>query len=90
FAWLYQVAQRKLLNELKKTTTAEKHVAAFSQAVELETVWQEEEAEDDFLYLLLFFAKLPFTPKNKLVVTLYFLCGFSRKEVAKALFSDEE
>lgn len=90
FAWLYQVAQRKLLNGLKKSATHQKHVSALAEGQDLNLAWNEEEAEVDLLYLLFFFARLPYGEKTKLAVTLYFLCGFSRKEVAKALLSKEE
>lgn len=90
FAWLYQVAQRKVLNGIKKSAMHEKHVTALAADQDSDLFWNEAEAEDDLLYLLFFFARLPYGEKTKLVVTLYFLCGFSRKEVAKALLSKEE
>ncbi len=89
-AWLYKVANNKFLNRIKQSNTVEAYVKnQMTNGVDFFS-YNEQEAEDSLLKLLLFFSKLHFSRRNKLIVSLYFLCGFSYDEISRALILNQE
>lgn len=90
FAWLYRVASNRLLNKIKKQQTAKTYTDRLSAATGPADTPGEQEMEDSLLKLLLFFSKIGFSPRNKLIVSLYFLCGLGYAEIAHALLMKTE
>ena len=90
FAWLYKVANHKLLNKMKRSNLSRAHLEQLS-VEEVEIVpYNEQEAEDSLLKLLVYFSTADFSARNKLVISLYFLCGFNYSEIANALLLKTE
>lgn len=84
FAWLYKVATNKLLNKLKQNKTADRQWAYFdihSDALE----HSEQEVDDSLLKLLVYFSKADFSQRNKLIISLYYVCGFNYVKIANAM-----
>lgn len=73
-AWLYRVAENKLLTVLKKRNRI------------LYLPIDEELPEEDSTYALLcFFCTLEVTERNRLLLALYFIGGFNTRQLASAL-----
>ncbi len=85
FAWLCKVASNRLLNKIKHSNLSRVHLEQIA-AEEINTAqYSEKEAEDSLLKLLVFFSMADFPDRNKLVISLFFLCGFNYSEIANAL-----
>ncbi|MDP9959549.1 RNA polymerase sigma factor [Chryseobacterium lathyri] len=90
FAWLYRVAVNKLLNKIKYSGIRKSNVDHLDIAEEIIHEYNEKELEDSLLKLLIFFSKIDFSERNKLIISLYFLCGFGYEEIANALILKNE
>lgn len=90
FAWLYKVASNKLLNKIKQSGTAKTHINHLSAHTGNFEEYNAKEVEDSLLKLLIFFSKADFPERNKLIISLYFLCGFGYSEIARAMFLKSE
>jgi RNA polymerase sigma factor (sigma-70 family) len=88
-AWLMKVAIHKMLNELNKQRRSERRETSLRQETEASYELLEE-ANDSQMNLLLFFSQLHISVKNKIMLTLYYLCGFGYPEMANALLTNEE
>ncbi|WP_410221411.1 RNA polymerase sigma factor [Pedobacter sp.] len=88
-AWLFKVANNKLLNQLKKANTHKRHIQGISTNKQIDAI-EEKEFDDSLFRLLLLFSKLRFKERNKIIISLYFLCGFGYAEIAAALFLNAE
>jgi RNA polymerase sigma factor (sigma-70 family) len=86
FAWLCKVASNKLLNKIKRANLSKNYLNQISDEEIILGQYSEKEAEDSLLKLLIFFSTADFTERNKLVISLYYLCGFNYAEIANGLF----
>lgn len=78
-AWLYRVAENKLLTELRRK----------SKSVYLPA--DDDLPEEDRTYALLcFFSTLESSERNRLVLGLYFIGGLSTKQIAEAVRTSSE
>lgn len=90
FAWLHRVANNKLVNKIRQSNIAQTHVNYLVSTERDSNEYSEKEVEDSLLKLLIFFSKAFFTERNKLIISLYFLCGFNYSEIANALIIKTE
>ncbi len=84
FAWLFKVAQHKLLNKIRQSNLHLAHRNNLRREMPEED-FTEKEMEESQLRLLIFFSKADFSERNKVILSLYFLCGFGYNEIANAL-----
>lgn len=87
FSWLYRVARNKLINRLKRLNT--ETPLEYDQEYPDEH-YSEQELEDSLLKLLIFFSGTHFSERNKLIISLYYLCGFGYNEISHALLMKTE
>ncbi len=90
FAWLYKVAANRLVNKLRQSDLIQSHLDRLKVTENTVEVCQEQELEDSLLKLLVFFSKINLPERNKLIVSLYFVCGFGYAEIANALMMNTE
>lgn len=90
FAWLYKVAANRLVNKLRQSDIIQSHLGRLKTTEDTLEVYQEQELEDSLLKLLVFFSKINLPERNKLIVSLYFVCGFGYTEIANALMMNTE
>lgn len=92
--WLFQVAKRKALNELKREGLLEKHHinigSWLTETTDEMTVFLPEEIKDSQLRMIFTCCHPSLDQKSQIVLILKTLCGFGTKEVARALLSNEE
>lgn len=88
FAWLLKVASNKLLNKIRQTKIQQAHLNTIASASEENVA--EPEVEESLLHLLTYFTGIDFSDRNKLIISLYFLCGFGYDEIANALLLKRE
>ncbi|WP_126971429.1 RNA polymerase sigma factor [Gynurincola endophyticus] len=89
-AWLMQVAKNKMINKLKAANHQRVTLTDHFYGIDISSEPTETEIADSQLRLLFFFCKLELSPKKKILLTLYFLCGFGYAEIANALLMQEE
>ncbi len=89
FAWLLKVASNKLLNKIRQTAIYQSHRNVIALCSSEEDV-TEQELEESLLSLLTYFSGIDFSDRNKLIISLYFLCGFGYDEIANALLLKRE
>lgn len=87
FGWLYRVASNKLINRLKHRNT---ETPLLPDQEHPEEFYNEKELEDSLLQLLVFFSGTRFSERNKLIISLYYLCGFGYGEISHALLMKTE
>lgn len=73
-AWLCSVAGNNLLNRIKRSNLTHAYLSNLPTKEKITSPYDEIEAEESLLNLLIFFSKANFTERNKLVISLYFLC----------------
>lgn len=84
FGWLYRTARNKLINRLR-------HLNAETRLVQdIGDDYSEQELEDSLLRLLIFFSRISFSERDKLIISLYYLCGFGYREISRALLIKTE
>jgi RNA polymerase sigma factor (sigma-70 family) len=90
FAWLYKVASNKLLTKLNHINIGKSYVS--KQQIDETTIaeYTEKEVDDSMFKLLVFFSKVSFSERNKLVISLYYVAGFGYAEIANALILNVE
>jgi len=82
FGWLYRVARNKLVNKLRHLNA---EVSLMPEQGYSEEEYSNRELEDSLLRLLVFFSRTSFSERNKLIISLYYLCGFGYREISHAL-----
>ena len=92
--WLYRVAHRNLLSELRQRSNRkrllEQNVAEFNELQKTDTeVFSEEEIRDDLLRMLFACCDDSLPPDSQLALALKTLCGFDVREIALRLFTSE-
>lgn len=93
-AWLFRVAFRFLIGELRQNTRrerlAEQHFAHESEAVEeAPSIFLTADVNDDLLRMLFVCCDDAIPAESQLVVALKTLCGFDAREIAERLFTTE-
>ncbi len=93
-AWLYQVAYRHLLQELRRATGRARILEQSSRDLAEEPAWPAEpsfpeEIRDDMLRMLFVCCDDAIPAESQLVLALKTLCGFSTAEIALRLFTSE-
>ncbi len=88
FAWLLKVANNRLLNKIRQTKIHQTHLNTIAGSSKDNVT--EPELEESLLSLLTYFSGIDFSDRNKLIISLYFLCGFGYDEIANALFLKRE
>jgi RNA polymerase sigma factor (sigma-70 family) len=93
-AWLYRVALRFLIGELRqharRQRLAEQHFAgAIETAEESPNILLTADVEDDLLRMLFVCCDDTIPVESQLVLALKTLCGFDVREIAERLFSTE-
>lgn len=83
FGWLNRVSQNKLINKINRDAVGSKILNQFPYE-EAELI-ESQEAEDSLLQLLIFFSKINFSDRNKLIISLFYLCGFGYSEISGAM-----
>ncbi len=92
-AWLFTVAKNKAINALNrdKKRLGENQGFSFEKNFEnSEGLEFEEEIKDGMLKMMFVCCSDTISPDCQITLILSTLCGFSRKEIAKALISEEE
>jgi len=92
-AWLFQVAKRKVLNEIERGKMMQRHegqlLSATYDDIDLEVVFLDDEIQDSQLRMIFTCCHALLDTKSQIALTLKTLCGFGVKEVARALLSSE-
>lgn len=93
-AWLYRVAQRRLVQDLRRASgrarILERGAAELAgEAPEPVAPFFDEEVRDDLLRMLLVCCDDAVPAESQLVLALKTLCGFSTGEIAQRLFTSE-
>ncbi len=92
-AWVMTVAKRKVLNHLKRDRFLNRHAEdiAFhiSSPADLDEIFQEDQVGDSMLRMFFVCCHPNLPAESRLVLTLKILCGFSSREIAQALLSNE-
>ncbi|MEN5057220.1 DUF6596 domain-containing protein [Sphingobacterium kitahiroshimense] len=83
FGWLIRVSQNKLINKINRDSVGSKILNRISY--EEEEAIASHEAEDSLLQLLIFFSKINVSDRNKLIISLFYLCGFGYSEISRAM-----
>ncbi|MCW2260739.1 MULTISPECIES: DUF6596 domain-containing protein [Sphingobacterium] len=83
FGWLIYVSQNKLINKINRDSVGSKILNRISY--EEEESIASHEAEDSLLQLLIFFSKINVSDRNKLIISLFYLCGFGYSEISRAM-----
>jgi len=82
FAWLIQVSKNKLINKIKRDAVGNQIILQFhTEDLQLDP----DEAEDSLIRLLVYFSKINLSDRNKLIIALFYLCGFGYVEISHAL-----
>ena len=89
-AWLYRVALNEVLGTLRRERRTEGAVELEEPAAEEETMFLEQEVQDDQLRMLFVCANPEIPRESQLVFALKTLCGFSTEEIALRLFQGHE
>jgi RNA polymerase sigma factor (sigma-70 family) len=89
-AWLYRVALNEVLGILRRERRTEGAVELEEPAAEEETMFLEQEVQDDQLRMLFVCANPEIPRESQLVFALKILCGFSTEEIALRLFQGHE
>lgn len=82
FAWLIQVSKNKLINKIKREAIG-RHITCQFHAEDLQL--DPDEAEDSLIRLLVYFSKINLSDRNKVIIALFYLCGFGYIEISHAL-----
>lgn len=82
FGWLIRVSQNKLINKINRDSVGNKILNRIPH--EEESI-ESHKVEDSLLQLLIFFSKNNFSDRNKLIVSLFYLCGFGYSEISGAM-----
>ena len=90
-AWLYQVAYRQLMTELRATTRHQQLLANadINDAHQDDEVPLSGEMQDDMLRMIFVICREPLPLESQLVFTLKSICGFNTREIAQRLFISE-
>ncbi len=92
-AWVMAVAKRKVLNQLKRDQFLQRNAKEielhFQKAEALDDLFQESQIGDSMLRMFFVCCHPSLSGEAGLVLTLKILCGFSSKEIASALLSNE-
>lgn len=92
-AWLFQVARRKVLNELKRKQMLRAHHQSGLldyRGTDLEKdVFLDNEIQDSQLRMIFTCCHPALTTSSQIALTLKTLCGFGVKELASALLTKE-
>ena len=93
YAWLYQVAKRKALNELKRNqliiSDSEKISSYHNEYDEINSVFMENEIKDNQLRMIFACCHPLLKVESQIALTLKTLCGFGVQEVANAFLSSK-
>jgi len=99
-AWLYRVAKNKAIDIIRR----KKHsstidfsdperkllTSEYTLAPTMDTFWQEDQIEDDFLAMMYACCHPELTLDNQITFILKSLCGFSTHEISKAFLTSED
>lgn len=91
--WLYVVAKNAFLESLRRGKTQRLKYEQIRQESELldeNSYFESEEALDDLAAMILLCCNPEINPKSQVCITLKSACGFSIKEIARALGMQEE
>lgn len=92
-AWLFQVARRKVLNEIKRNKMQAEHYQKqaylFEKEEDIGQVFMEDEIHDSQLRMIFTCCHPSINRESQIALTLKTLCGFGIREVANALLSNE-
>ena len=93
-AWLYTVAYRQLMSELRGVQQRQKLLSAYGEFEQSQSVEQPEvplpgEMNDALLRMLFVASDNTLAVESQLVFTLKCLCGFSVREISLRLFISE-
>jgi RNA polymerase sigma factor (sigma-70 family) len=91
-AWLYCVASRRLVGELRRESGRQRileRVGGDDDEAELATPRFDDEIRDDLLRMLFVCCDPAVPSESRLVLALKTLCGFSTSEIARRLFVSE-
>lgn len=93
-AWLFKVAKNKALNHLKREKTGREVYKAHSylneDRFEMSADEFDQEIQDSMLRMIFACCHPAIAVENQIALILKSLCGFSRKEIAHALLTNEE
>jgi RNA polymerase sigma-70 factor (ECF subfamily) len=91
--WLYTVAKNAFLESLRRGKTEQQKYEQIQHETELfesHSYFELEEALDDLAAMILLCCNPELNPKSQVCITLKSACGFSVKEIARALGMQEE
>ena len=92
--WLFQVAKRKALNELKRTQIKNKHQEEIINSLKAEQepimVYSQDEIEDSQLRMIFTCCNPMLKIESQIALTLKTLCGFGIPQVAQALLTTKD
>lgn len=91
--WLYAVAKNAFLESLRRGKTEQQKFEQIQRETELidnTSHFESEEVLDDLAAMILLCCNPELNPKSQVCITLKSACGFSVKEIARALGMQEE
>jgi RNA polymerase sigma-70 factor (ECF subfamily) len=91
--WLYAVARNAFLESLRRGKTEQQkyeHIQRETELLDTETHFESEEALDDLAAMILLCCNPELSPRAQVCITLKSACGFSVREIARALGMQEE
>ncbi|MDA7950172.1 MAG: sigma-70 family RNA polymerase sigma factor [Pirellulaceae bacterium] len=89
-AWLVRTARNSLIDHLRRDQVGDTVLKQLAKSEQDSPAPTLEEILDDELRMLFICCNNGLSPKTQLVLALKILCGFSIKEIALRLFSNEE
>ncbi len=99
-AWLYRVAKNKAIDIVRRKkhsstidfSDPERQLltSEYTLAPTMNTFWQEDQIEDDFLAMMYACCHPELTLENQITFILKSLCGFSTHEISKAFLTSED
>ena len=96
-AWVYRVARNKALDAFRRRRTAEKYApdvawletSKTGGRAELDELFLGREIEDSQLRMMFACCHGELPPESRIALALKILCGFSLREIARALLTSE-
>ena len=93
-AWIFVTARNKAINILKrdlKRSSVEEIQLGINEASDPQVKMDlDKEIEDSMLRMIFVCCSTELSTENHIILILSTLCGFSRREIASALFAEEE
>ena len=89
--WLYRVAHNSIIDKLRRDSKSEEYLPEKQSTTSIQPNLDEaERLNDDQLHLIFACCHPSMKETEQLMLSLKLLCGFSNKEISRALLKDPE